>query len=66
MTYSYITGPLLLGVSPSDYGGPSLSAGSYCVAATYNGDSNYLSSTTSVCFNVASGNLGGVTKAFHD
>jgi hypothetical protein len=66
ITYSYITGSLPPGVSPPDYGGPSLSAGRYCVAATYSGDSNYLGSTTSVCFNVASMNLGGGGKAFRD
>ena len=46
------TSNLPVGATPPNFGGTLLYSGPYCFVATYIGDSNYLSSTISIVFNV--------------
>ena len=54
---------LPMGATPPDFGGTQLYSGQYCLIVTYNGDSNYLSSTFTAVFNVTPGGLGSAPGA---
>ncbi len=64
ITYSYLSQPVPVGQSPQDFG--PLGTGLACITATYNGDSNYASSSTTLCFPVTIPMGGGGSRAFHD
>jgi len=58
------SGPLSIGSTPSNFGGTTLSSGTYCLVATYSGDTNYYTSSSSVTFVTEPGGVSGGAPAF--
>ena len=66
MTYSWAMGSYGVGQPAPDFGGPGLAAGTACATATYSGDSNYASSSVTICFPVTIPMGGGGSHAMRD